>query len=103
MARCINCKRDVGCACQLLEKKYCSQKCKDEYLSKNDTDNLLLELPITEVPVRQSGQEDIPTDEEQLVQYNLQHRHLFQQEVAESVSMDEGSTIWQNPKSMFHL
>lgn len=36
MAYCIQCKKNVGCGCNLLESKFCSQACKDEYLNKQD-------------------------------------------------------------------
>lgn len=34
MAYCINCQKSVGCSCNLIEGKFCSQKCKDEYQNK---------------------------------------------------------------------
>lgn len=42
---CVNCHRVVGCSCSLLEKKFCSEKCKIEFINKeNESDNLLHQL-----------------------------------------------------------
>lgn len=34
MAACANCGKHMSCSCQLLEGKYCSDKCKQEVLNK---------------------------------------------------------------------
>lgn len=46
MANCINCNKQVGCSCQMVDKKFCSQKCKEEYENKSTN---MSELPKSEI------------------------------------------------------
>ena len=48
MARCANCNKEVGCACQLVDRKFCSQTCKEEYVKSNSN---LQKLPESEISV----------------------------------------------------
>lgn len=47
--KCVNCSTSVGCSCKLIEGKYCSLTCKQEYENKT---NSLYELSDSKVSVR---------------------------------------------------
>jgi len=49
MARCANCNKEVGCSCQMVDRKFCSQNCKDEYANKSNSN--LSELSESQVAV----------------------------------------------------
>lgn len=47
MPQCINqnCNKYYSCGCQMFEGRYCSQKCKDEYLNKQNDSSKFEVLP----------------------------------------------------------
>jgi hypothetical protein len=45
MAYCISCKKEVGCGCNLLEGRFCTQNCKDKYLNVSNVTQQSTSVP----------------------------------------------------------
>jgi len=71
MAVCINCHRDVGCSCRLLNHKYCSEKCKNEYIEKNESVSNMQQLPRPQESAQSDRVQTLRDDKREMVEPNI--------------------------------